>query len=353
VLRVVEGSQVRITVSNRRPEPHTFAITNVPAATIELAPGCSGTASFTAPAAGTYLYHDGSQGPLYRILGLHGVLVVEPLAGTTPSGSRTPYSLDRLNEDQRRSITTLFDALGTARRFPGGKWVPAPSNAEFSNQEKIWVLNEIDPKFNALVRPGRPIRLDPRLTANVAENFVPRYFTINNRSGFDLHEGADVVIKNYVGEPTLIRVVNARLAHHYNHFHGNDLMNLAGLEFDQASPEFGRVVVQSNIIELDTHGIWPMERRDLLLPVEVPHDIPFRIPLSNPDPAAGQFNRMMAGKAQEPFPLRYVMHDHVEMSNTAAGGNYPQGMVTHWEILGGVGGRARAGTTSRDRPAAG
>jgi hypothetical protein len=37
---------------------------------------------------------------------------------------------------------------------------------------------------------------------------------------------------------------------------------------------------------------------------------------------------------QEPFPLRYVMHCHCEMSNTAGGGNYPQGMVTHWEMLG-------------------
>ena len=35
---------------------------------------------------------------------------------------------------------------------------------------------------------------------------------------------------------------------------------------------------------------------------------------------------------QEPFPMRYVMHCHTEMSNTAGGGNYPQGLVTHWEM---------------------
>lgn len=351
VLRVREGSQVRITVTNRRPEPHRFEITNIPEARLDVAPGGSSTASFTAPAAGTYIYHDGLQGPLYRILGLHGVLVVEPLQGTTPAGSRTPYSLDRLTDEQRRSITTLFDAFGTTERFPGGKWVPAPSNAQFSDQEKIWVLNAIDPRFNALVVPGQPVRLDPKLTGNVIDNFVPRYFTINNRSGFDLHDAEDVVPKNYIGEPTLMRLVNAGLAHHYNHFHGNDLMKLAGLEVDMASPNFGRVVVQDNILELDTHALWPLDRVDLLLPYERPHDIPFRIPVSNPDPAADQFARMVAGKAQEPFPLRYVAHDHVEMSNTAAGGNYPQGMVAHWEILGGVGGRAIAGTRARGRTA--
>jgi hypothetical protein len=299
--------------------------------------------SFTAPTAGTYLYQDPTGGtPLYRILGLHGVLVVEPLAGTTAAGSRTPYSLDKLTAEQRRVISALFDAFGTPTRFPGGKWVPAPSKAEFSNQEKVWVLNEIDPKFNALLVSGQPIKANPALTSNVVGNFVPRYFTINNRSGFDLHAGDDVVARNFVGEPTLLRVVNAGLAHHYNHFHGNDLMDLAGADLDPTSPNFGKVVVQSNIFELDTHAVWPTERRDLLLPFEVPDDIPFAIPVSNPAPGSDQFTRMVNGETQEPLPLRYVMHDHVEMSQTAAGGNYPQGMVTHYEILGGVGGRAKA-----------
>jgi hypothetical protein len=37
---------------------------------------------------------------------------------------------------------------------------------------------------------------------------------------------------------------------------------------------------------------------------------------------------------EEPFPLLYPMHCHIEMSQTASGGQYPQGMVTHWELLG-------------------
>jgi FtsP/CotA-like multicopper oxidase with cupredoxin domain len=84
VLRVKEGSWVKITVSNDRAEAHGFEITGVPGTKTEIAPGGSSTVTFQAPAAGTYIYHDSfGNTPLYRLLGLHGVLVVEPLNGTT------------------------------------------------------------------------------------------------------------------------------------------------------------------------------------------------------------------------------------------------------------------------------
>ncbi|WP_132255056.1 multicopper oxidase domain-containing protein [Methylobacterium segetis] len=348
VLRVKEGAAVQITICNTRREAHTFEVTEVPGSKIELGPGCSGTVSFIAPAAGTYLYHDGLGGsPLYRILGLHGVLIVEPVAGTTAAGSPTPYSLNRLDDAQRTAISRLFDAFGTTPRFPGGKWQPAPSNAEFSIQEKIWLLCDVDPKFSALIEPGRAIRSSPTLTKDVIGNFVSRYFTINNRSGFDAAEGEDIVARNFIGEPTLLRVANAGLATHSNHIHGNDVFQLTEPELDPLSPNFGAVTVSRNIFSLDTWSMFPLLRRDVLLPFEVPTDIPSRIPVANPNPAARQFTRMVAGQTQEPLPLRYVMHCHTEMSQTAAGGNYPQGMVTHFEILGGVDGRPKSKLAAR------
>jgi hypothetical protein len=69
-----------------------------------------------------------------------------------------------------------------------------------------------------------------------------------------------------------------------------------------------------------------MHIRDVLLPLEVPPDIP-------------NWEKHIALLADEAFPLRYVMHDHCEMGTTAAGGNYPQGCVAHWEIIGPAGGR--------------
>jgi FtsP/CotA-like multicopper oxidase with cupredoxin domain len=326
VIRVKEGSTVEVTVHNKRKEAHGFEVTEISGSQLTIAAGSSAKVSFPVPHAGTYIYHDGQAGPLFRILGLHGVLVVEPSDGRTPSGSQTPYS----SSDLTPAIAALFDALGTDARFPGAKWIPAPSNAEFSNQEKIWVFADVDPKFNALLRPGSPISTSSPLVTNVVGNFVPRYFTINGRSGFDASRGADIIPSNFAGEPTLIRNVNAGLCTHSPHIHGNDVFLLTTGQPDPTATDFGRVKVASNILAVDVWSTTPLLREDVLLPFERPTDIP-----------QGQFERIVAGKAQEPLPLRYVMHCHTEMSQTAGGGNYPQGLVTHWEIVGGLGGRPK------------
>lgn len=343
VLRVAEGELVEVTILNRRQEAHGFDIPGVEDTRVEIDPGCSCTVRFFAPEGGTYLYHDPTgDTPLYRVLGLHGVMVSAPANGVTrgAKGVSTPYSLDKLPTAVVNNLTRLFTAFGKSERFPGGRWVPSGYDTEYSNQEKIWVLSEVDPRYNALVQPGAPLASNPGLTSDVVGNWTPRYFTMLNRSGFDLHDGDDVCPANYIGEPTLLRLVNAGLAHHAPHIHGNHVMRLSQANLDPESGDWGKVEVASNIFEVDTWAMWPMDRRDVLLPFEVPPDIPW---LAFADhPATPQFERMVRGQAQEPFPLRYVMHDHVEMSQTAAGGNYPQGMVTHWEILGGVGGRSAA-----------
>ncbi len=328
VLRVREGDTVSITITNDRLESHGFDIAGVYGVRTEIAPKSTQTVTFTAPTAGTYMYHDGLMGPLYRVLGLHGVMVVEPENGRTAQGSLTPYSLDKLGATEVQSVSALFDAFGTHRRFPGGKWTPAPADREFSIQDRIWVLNQVDPRFNALVVPGQAIRSDAALTADMVSAWRPRYFQINNRSGFDLSEGEDVVIKNYLGEPTLIRVVNAGLCYHSNHIHGNHVFELTEVELARSSPDFGKNRVRNNIFERDVWSMQPGQRKDVLLPLEIPPDIPL-----------AQRVKLLAGTGQEKLPQKYVMHCHCEMSNTAGGGNYPQGMVTHWELMGGVGGR--------------
>ena len=325
VLRIVEGQQVTIKVRNDRPEDHGFHITGVPSATIPcIATGETRCVTFTAPAPGTYIYYDGSHagsgGLLYRVLGLHGALVVHPAdGGLTAAGSPTPYNAAQRNA----AISALFDAFGTTERFPGSKWRASVIEEAFGPQEKIWLVNQIDPRFNALI--GANGITASSAVANMAANFVPRYFTMNGRSGFDLTDGADVVAKNPIGKPTLLRVINAGLCYHSTHIHGNHLMELS--EADLAT---GAVVVLDNIMEVDVWRTWPMQRRDMLLPFEQPPDIPFQ------DPVTKQGIPLQQAVQQEPFPLRYVMHCHTEMSQTAAGGNYPQGLVTHWEIEGPV-----------------
>ncbi|PTQ11673.1 hypothetical protein CLG96_08190 [Sphingomonas oleivorans] len=308
VLRVREGDEIRIEISNNDTAPHGFAIPGIPAATSELIdPGDRREVRFTAPVGGSYLFFDPTKAPLNRILGLHGALIVEPRLGTTPAGSPTPFS----RASQTPALQALFDALGTAPRFPGQKWKPGDPA-----REKIWVFSQTDPTLNARVASGQSV--DP---ASIMSSFLPRYFHINGLSGFDtaVHNGtasegieaAEAIMpEGKQGQPTLLRTMNAGLSTHSPHIHGNHVMELS------ENIANGAIDVRKNILEVDVWRLSPLARKDMLLPFERPPDIP-------------------AAKwppKEEPFPLRYVMHCHTEMSQTAGGGNYPQGLVTHWEM---------------------
>ena len=80
----------------------------------------------------------------------------------------------------------------------------------------------------------------------------------------------------------------------------------------------GANVRETHVYERDTWMLEPLGRIDMILPFTRPPDVP-------------------KGKwppRDEEFPLKYVMHCHFEISQTAGGGNYPQGAVTHWEMTG-------------------
>lgn len=310
-LRVTEGQEITISVTNSDSQVHGFAITGVPAATIAaINPGDTATVVFTAPVGGSYLYVDPYKAPLNRILGLHGAFISEPALGTTPNGSATPFS----RASQTPQVQSLFDAFGGGHpRFPGEKW-----QANDDRREKLWLFSQTDPTLNARIAAGQLV--DP---ATVVPNFLPRYFTINGLSGFDtaIHSDSSlnhdspagrIMPSGRQGQPCLIRTMNAGLATHSVHIHGNHCMELSGTD------DFGVSHCETHVYERDVWPLKPLARIDVMLPFERPPDIP-------------------VGKwppRDEPFPLRYVMHCHTEMSQTAGGGNYPQGAVTHWEMTG-------------------
>lgn len=309
ILEVTEGDVVTVNVTNLDTRPHGFAITGIPAATIaNIPPGGKGTVRFTAPIGGSYMYLDPSLAPLNRIMGLYGAFISKPKLGTTLAGSPTPFS----RASHTPAVAALFNALGTHHRFPGNKWDPADPE-----RDKLWLFSQVDPLLAARVDAGEAVP-----PASVVPSFVPRYFTINGLSGYDTalhHVPADVdwtkgaariMPHGRQGQPTIIRNMNAGLATHSPHIHGNHVFKLS---VESAS---GAVTLNSSIYELDAWPMPPLSRQDLLLPFERPGDAPVWPP------------------KEEPFPLRYVMHCHTEMSQTAAGGNYPQGLVTHWEMTG-------------------
>jgi hypothetical protein len=319
LILATEGERVRLEVRNEIPHggAHGFAVPGV----VESGPiphGETVPVDFTAPAAGTYLYLDPFNAPVNRVMGLHGVLLVVP----PPVGHHTPYSRPT------PKVQRLFDDLGSpgwsagrgSAHFPGHPWDP--------DRTWIWLFHTVDPDKNALLDPEQPGSVSTLAAAQFQEGYLPRYFTLNGKSGFfaaghhpddaeHAHHGplpeydlqVDIAPFGNVGQPALVRTVNAGLATHSLHPHGNHHYLLA---------ENG--TVRDNVWWVDTWTLPPLARKDLLLPFIRPPEIP--APAWPP--------------VDELFPLQYTMHCHVEMSQTAAGGNYPQGAVTHWQIGGDV-----------------
>jgi hypothetical protein len=333
VLLALEGDRLRLRITNRIAQggDHGFAVPGVSltvdgntVSQVTVPPGEEGVeVEFTAPAAGTYMYFDPLNAPVNRVMGLHGALVVLP----DPVGNKAPYNGD----SQTDAVTRLFNDLGTTGHFPGNPWDPA--------RNAVWVFNVIDPDKAAAATAGGSA-LAP---ATFLGGFLPQYFTINGKSGFFSaqhgHGGADaemedghgatgnilspadrlhdsqsrISISGTVGQPLVIRSLNAGLMWNSPHIHGNHVYPLA-----HANVLDGRRDILSNLNMVDTWTLAPGDVKDLLLPFIQPPDIP----------AAAW------PPVQELFPLLYPMHDHNEISNTAAGGNYPQGMATHWQIDG-------------------
>lgn len=322
LLVVTEGALVRITLSNRHARAaHGFAIARrslprpraesqfEPAILIEgpvVQPAATTSFTLTAPTAGTYLYFDPLNSPVNRVMGLHGALVV------LPRGGNTPYA------NPSEAVQRLFDDLPTAREFckPGRDGEPNRSDPgeawDMLNPARnfVWLFNDIDEvHLNNPLREGRTVVPD-----QLRETFLPRFFTINGRTGFVSAHARENSPHGHIGEPVLIRTLNAGVMTHSPHIHGNHVFELVNeLHFDLT------LKVATIVRELDTWELTPLMIKDVLLPYRKPPDI-FPWP-----PAPEQF-----GEEGMAFP----MHCHMEISQTAAGGNYPQGAITDWVLRG-------------------
>jgi FtsP/CotA-like multicopper oxidase with cupredoxin domain len=290
------GSTIRIQVHNRLSQDHELEIRDV-ARTGTIAPGATGTLSFPAPAPGTYLFSDPGGGSVERLLGLHGVLVVVPA-------------------DQ--------------------PWRLSPNGPEFERQW-VWLCQDVDPVWGSRAHAGETI--DPRKTPA-----VPRYFMLNDRSGY-LSLGAsdneevnrathEETLVSGFARPTdvrdfskpdgyggvstgqLIRLVNAGVVVHQMHFHGNHVWTVRrnGVDFPRSAghvDDKGHVVLQQweDVVELD-----PLDRKEIVLPIKRPPDA---------------IDPVWEARAED---WHYPMHCHAEPSQTAAGGLYPGGLVADWVL---------------------
>lgn len=370
-----EQEEVQINITNNIPGParrlaivgndfagNAFALVQQSG---DIAFGATGSLTIAAGslAPGTYLYKDPTLDPISRVLGLHGALVILP----NPAVSQTnPYG-----NAATPNVRDLFAALGEgtprdpAAFFPGQPWFattdanPAgyqphhndsdhhhymhfiahpngpqsPVLERFLYRTRIWLHSAIDPRLNRQVITEGNLP-DP---ATVQANFVPHYFSINGRQGAFAMHSADLFPCGTIGEPYVIRLLNAGLITSSPHQHGNHayivaVNNVVG----GGGIYFGNEAGTDNVIFLDTVTLAPEDRVDWVLPFIRPPDIPrvvgsdgLLLPLAQ---LAAQELDLVLVEAQN--PLWYPMHSHMELDQTAAGGNYPQGAVTGWDITG-------------------
>jgi FtsP/CotA-like multicopper oxidase with cupredoxin domain len=294
-LRALEGEQVSMTVTNALDEDHSFVIEDRRAHrdvvnSGRIAPGATWTGSFPAPAAGTYIFQDTLERPANRLLGLHGTFVVMPRQPTVTSPG-TPLAAYSSGEP------VLFE------------------------RQLVWELHGVDPVWAEIASAG-PFRADD------LPPFLARYFTINNRSGIDAFASAgareDTTPHGHMrphDEPgQLIRLANVGANVHGAHFHGNHVeivarqarvLSRSGVDAPHPDDDaFIDLVMERDMVRLD-----PLDTADVVLPFEAPRDI------ATPE-------RSLAPGSVFDYP----MHSHAEMSQTAGGGLYPNGMLTDWEL---------------------
>jgi hypothetical protein len=386
------------TMSNRPSgEAHGFAIFSKNAVVFQSPPLAAGqTTQFTIPgtlAPGTYLYEDPVNRPVGRVLGLHGVLVVMPAATyqiypdtAPPAPGFSPYGVLAAGHP----VGELFSDLGQEAHFPGEPWLPS--------RQVIWVFSEIDPKFNEmamtqLINPTVFERdfLPQYFTVNGRSGYFASedhthgtthvHVDFNQPLSYILSSQMESALMGKVGQPILIRNVAAGLDTHSPHTHANHAYilavdgNIQGLNLDANGFPVNGNPSNLGVWWVDTWTMLPEDRKDVLYPMITPPDIPAAEnlpadltaaellvydtwaklkkgawhPTDNPE---GSQEMMALVPGQPPQDLNlahppgapgefthmgFPMHSHQEISQCAAGGNYPMGQIVHIMFTGYVG----------------
>ena len=298
------GATIRLRVHNRLAKEHELAIHKAgddgeDVTTGKIAPGEHALLELDAPEPGIYIYSDPGNQPVERTLGLYGALVV-------------------MDSKERWSI--------------------GPGLAEFERQW-VWLAHAVDPVWADIEAKGGTV--DP-----ATRRAVPRYFTLNGRSGYEsmgmtrdeeLNKASDeeTTISGYprqfdvrqFGEGSapgslrggqLVRMVNCGIVFHQMHFHGNHLWTV---RCDNENWERSGGHVDENGYLCFQHWedvirLKGMEVKESIIPIKRP-----------PDAIDAVWNTRNSDWG-------YPMHCHSESSQTAAGGMYPGGLTAHWIIKG-------------------
>jgi FtsP/CotA-like multicopper oxidase with cupredoxin domain len=230
-LSVAEGDTVNVTVSNRHSLSHNFVVQGVSTDATAIPAGGSYTYTFTAPAAGSYVYGDTLNNNINREMGLYGALVVRPAGGGNTA------------------------------------WTGGPAY----DFERVWVMSEMDkPRWNNVAATGG--------TVNTAV-YKPNYFMINGLGGFDAMMDMDIMLHGAVGQTALVRIVNGGQFSHSLHFHANHFQVIALNGVRQTAP----------YQERDTISVPPFTTADVLYTLNKPGDYPMHVHTAQMETANGVY----------------------------------------------------------------
>lgn len=364
-----EGDRIRVNVTNALDGPHAFAIPGM-VDTGPIAPGATVSLVFEAGEPGTYLYHDNLNAPVNRVMGLHGAFVVMPRA-PVPGHALTPY------KRPTPAVQALYDDFGTAPWWGGLSWEAGDSAIDPPTppmRQHVWLVHQASPVLFAEVgewaqaHPGEDYPAADFVEAFVNDPFVatsndprvapltqgfnrkPHFFTMNGQSGHFAHHNASTSPSYRVGEPTLVRILNAGLWVHSLHLHANHFYVTAVNNVPSENP-----------LWLDVYGVYPMDHVDYTIPFMRPPDVPNERGIGRADPGLLTQNGTrtwppveeleryhpplntlktnldgtgLVDVGQRQSPLCYPMHDHSEPTQVAQGGNYNCGLIAGIDFIG-------------------
>jgi hypothetical protein len=372
------GDFVDISITNALDEPHALVVENM-FNSGAIAPGATVTRRFKVVRAGTFMYYDNLNAPVNRVMGLHGCFIAMPAVAS--GASYTPY------DTATPEVQRLFDDLGNnspnaATHYPGLRWEEGNASTQTPPyRQYVWLCHQASPKLFAEVGalpPGqiydktkfRNLFLRAPFAANARNSYCPQYFTINGESGHFCHNNPVVVPMARVGEPVVVRIMNAGLWSHSMHLHANHyyVLSVNGVVQGVADP-LNPTILSPGPIWVDTFTLnefgQPGYKYDMLVPFMRPPDIPNTRGIGRAGsgdtalltnagqpayPPFEEFNVFMPEKgttAKSPLdgvtpvsiavrqsPLCYPMHDHSEASQTSQGGNYNCGLIAGVYFIG-------------------
>ncbi len=204
---VNEGDTIEVNLTNNLDRAINFVVPGVLGSTPTVAPGATRTYTFTAPAAGTYMYTDDSNDYIARAMGLFGPLVVMPADGSA--------------------------TLSNGRAF---------------DQQYTLVYSDMDDRLNDAIANGAA-------TYDI-NNYEPNYYFANGLIYPDTKYDADTFLSMNVGDDVAIRFINTSVIEYPMHFHGYHV---------DVITRDGKAV--TDFISRDTTLVRPGTTTEVILPV--------------------------------------------------------------------------------------